>query len=125
MGCSLGILWLIQNQILVEFLFLRPKISIIYISTPYIPINSFISCLQAIKEKDWPTFCDLTIADSNEMHAVCQDSFPPCIYMSDTSHAVASLVHQYNETQISKGNLNNKVKSWISIISFDILNPNG
>ncbi|XP_037773918.1 diphosphomevalonate decarboxylase-like [Penaeus monodon] len=43
------------------------------------------------------------------MHAVCQDSFPPCIYMSDTSHAVASLVHQYNEIQISKGNLNNKV----------------
>ncbi|ROT84009.1 diphosphomevalonate decarboxylase [Penaeus vannamei] len=67
------------------------------------------SMMQAIKEKNWSAFCDLTIADSNEMHAVCQDSFPPCIYMSDTSHAVASLVHQYNEIQISKGNLNNKV----------------
>lgn len=65
--------------------------------------------LQAIQEKNWSSFCDLTIADSNEMHAVCQDTFPPCVYMTDTSHAVASLIHQYNEMKIAQGDVNHKV----------------
>ncbi|XP_042242795.1 diphosphomevalonate decarboxylase-like [Homarus americanus] len=65
--------------------------------------------MEAIQDKNWSTFCDLTIADSNEMHAVCLDTFPPCVYMTDTSHAVASLVHQYNEVKIARGDLNHKV----------------
>ncbi|XP_066981662.1 diphosphomevalonate decarboxylase [Macrobrachium rosenbergii] len=65
--------------------------------------------MEAIKEKDWSSFCDLTMADSNEMHAVCQDTFPPCVYMSDTSHSVACLVHQYNDVKESQGSLSQKV----------------
>ncbi|XP_050738669.1 diphosphomevalonate decarboxylase-like isoform X1 [Eriocheir sinensis] len=67
------------------------------------------SMMKAIKEKDWPTFCDLTVADSNEMHAVCLDTFPPCVYMTDTSHAVSSLMHQYNDLKTTQGNTNHKV----------------
>ncbi|XP_045138985.1 diphosphomevalonate decarboxylase-like isoform X1 [Portunus trituberculatus] len=67
------------------------------------------SMMKAIEEKDWPTFCDLTIADSNEMHAVCLDTFPPCVYMTDTSHAVASLLHKYNDLKTTESNVNHKV----------------
>ncbi|XP_071536722.1 diphosphomevalonate decarboxylase isoform X1 [Panulirus ornatus] len=67
------------------------------------------SMMEAIQEKNWSSFCDLTIADSNEMHAVCQDTFPPCVYMTDTSHAVTSLIHQYNELKIAQGDINHKV----------------
>ncbi|KAG0717019.1 Diphosphomevalonate decarboxylase [Chionoecetes opilio] len=67
------------------------------------------SMMKAIEEKDWPTFCDLTIADSNEMHAVCLDTSPPCVYMTDTSHAVASLIHKYNDLKTDQGDINHKV----------------
>ncbi|XP_076043479.1 mevalonate diphosphate decarboxylase isoform X2 [Oratosquilla oratoria] len=64
---------------------------------------------QAIENKDWSTFCDLTIADSNEMHAVCLDTFPPCIYMNDTSHRVAALVHRYNDQMVAQGKKDLKI----------------
>lgn len=51
---------------------------------------------RAIKEKDFETFAKLTMQDSNQFHAVCLDTFPPCVYMNDTSHAIVELVHAYN-----------------------------
>ena len=35
--------------------------------------------------------------DSDNLHAVCLDTYPPCVYMNDTSHAVCALVHKINE----------------------------
>ena len=35
--------------------------------------------------------------DSNQLHAVCLDTFPPCVYMNATSHAVVDLVHAIND----------------------------
>ena len=35
----------------------------------------------------------------NKLHAVCLDTVPPCVYMNDTSHAVASLVEAINATE--------------------------
>jgi len=53
--------------------------------------------MTAIEERDFQTFADITIRDSNQFHAICQDTFPPCVYMNQTSHGVSSLVHQINE----------------------------
>lgn len=52
---------------------------------------------QAIIEKDYKTFAELTMKDSNQMHAVVLDTYPPCTYMNDVSHAVVELIHSYNE----------------------------
>ena len=52
---------------------------------------------QAIIEKDYATFAELTMKDSNQMHAVVLDTYPPCTYMNDVSHAVVELIHSYNE----------------------------
>lgn len=52
---------------------------------------------RAIAARDFPTFGRLTMQDSNQFHAICLDTFPPCVYMNDTSHSVANFVHAYND----------------------------
>ncbi|KAK2587730.1 hypothetical protein KPH14_003840 [Odynerus spinipes] len=51
---------------------------------------------KAIMEKDFQTFAEITMKDSNQMHAICLDSFPPFVYMTDVSNAIINLVHMYN-----------------------------
>ncbi|PBC33576.1 Diphosphomevalonate decarboxylase [Apis cerana cerana] len=53
---------------------------------------------QAILQKDFKTFAEQTMKDSNQMHAACLDTYPPCVYMNDISHAIVDLIHAYNET---------------------------
>ncbi|CAL4097538.1 unnamed protein product, partial [Meganyctiphanes norvegica] len=72
-------------------------------------VNRVNKIMQAIHEKDWSMFCDITMADSNEMHAVCQDTFPPCVYMTDTSQTITSLVYQYNEIKIANKEDHHKI----------------
>lgn len=52
---------------------------------------------EAIMQKDFSTFARLTMQDSNQFHAICLDTYPPCKYMNDISHAITAFVHQYNE----------------------------
>lgn len=51
---------------------------------------------KAIMQKDFPSFAEITMKDSNQLHAVCRDSYPPCTYMNDTSNAIVNLIHSYN-----------------------------
>ncbi|KAH8278167.1 hypothetical protein KR018_011475 [Drosophila ironensis] len=51
----------------------------------------------AIKRRDFATFAELTMRDSNQFHAIAMDTFPPCVYMNDTSHWIVSFVHGYND----------------------------
>nr|CAG4644197.1 EOG090X0AX4 [Lepidurus arcticus] len=53
--------------------------------------------ISAIEGKNFEEFAKLTIQDSNQFHAVCMDTYPPCIYMNDTSHSLVKLIHRYNE----------------------------
>lgn len=52
---------------------------------------------QAIVKKDFKTFAELTMKDSNQMHAVCLDTYPPCIYMNNISNSIMNLIHSYND----------------------------
>ncbi|KAG0936282.1 hypothetical protein G6F57_013472 [Rhizopus arrhizus] len=51
---------------------------------------------KAILEKDFQSFAELTMRDSNQFHAVCLDTYPPIFYMNDTSRAIIQLIHEYN-----------------------------
>lgn len=53
--------------------------------------------IRAILNKDFANFAELTMKDSNEFHAVCLDTYPPCVYMTDASHKVVEIIHAYNE----------------------------
>ena len=52
---------------------------------------------QAILNRDFATFGEITMRESNQFHAICLDTYPPCVYMNDRSHSVSHFVHKYNE----------------------------
>lgn len=52
---------------------------------------------KAIRERDFHTFADITMRDSNSFHAVCADTEPPIFYMNSTSHHIISLVNAFNK----------------------------
>lgn len=54
---------------------------------------------EAIKNRDFPTFAQVTCADSNQFHAVCLDTSPPIFYMNDTSHRIISCVEKWNHSE--------------------------
>jgi diphosphomevalonate decarboxylase len=50
----------------------------------------------AIRARDFPEFARITMADSNQFHAVALDTAPPIFYMNDVSRALIALVEEYN-----------------------------
>ncbi|KAB2627120.1 diphosphomevalonate decarboxylase [Pyrus ussuriensis x Pyrus communis] len=54
---------------------------------------------EAIKNRDFASFAQLTCTDSNQFHAVCLDTCPPIFYMNDTSHRIISLVEKWNKAE--------------------------
>ncbi|CAL8243420.1 unnamed protein product [Lota lota] len=52
--------------------------------------------IEAVHKRDFATFAELTMRDSNQFHATCLDTFPPIFYLNTVSRQVISLVHQYN-----------------------------
>nr|ALD84324.1 diphosphomevalonate decarboxylase [Morus alba]AOV62772.1 diphosphomevalonate decarboxylase [Morus alba] len=54
---------------------------------------------EAIKNRDFASFAQLTCADSNQFHAVCLDTSPPIFYMNDTSHKIISIVEKWNRSE--------------------------
>lgn len=61
---------------------------------------------KAIIDKNFESFAELTMKDSNNMHAACLDTYPPCVYMNDVSHSIVDLVHAYNAINGTKVNEN-------------------
>ncbi|KAG0328849.1 diphosphomevalonate decarboxylase [Podila humilis] len=56
--------------------------------------------IEAIKQKDFPKFAELTMRDSNQFHAVCLDTYPPIFYMNDISRAIIRIITEYNKDGI-------------------------
>ena len=52
---------------------------------------------QAIKDKDFEAFAEVTMRDSNNFHAACQDSWPPIRYLNDVSMAAVRVVESINQ----------------------------
>ncbi|VVT53591.1 uncharacterized protein SAPINGB_P003651 [Magnusiomyces paraingens] len=52
---------------------------------------------KAIVDKDFESFAELTMRDSNQFHAVCLDSYPPIFYLNDTSRAAIRTVEEINK----------------------------
>lgn len=51
---------------------------------------------EAIQNRDFETFAKITMADSNQFHAVCLDTTPPIFYMNDCSRAIIAAVNEIN-----------------------------
>ena len=53
--------------------------------------------IKAIKERNFHQFAEITMKDSNQFHACCQDSYPPIRYMNDISWSIVRIVHKLND----------------------------
>ena len=51
---------------------------------------------KAILERDFETFAELTMRDSNSFHAVCLDTTPPIFYLNDVSRNAVMVVEELN-----------------------------
>ncbi|EDR15343.1 uncharacterized protein LACBIDRAFT_228351 [Laccaria bicolor S238N-H82] len=58
---------------------------------------------KAILEKDFDTFARITMADSNQFHAVALDTEPPIFYMNDVSRAIIAVIVEYNRLSLANG----------------------
>jgi len=50
----------------------------------------------AIRDRDFKAFAELTMRDSNNFHACCLDTAPPIFYLNDTSRAAIRAVEAIN-----------------------------
>lgn len=50
----------------------------------------------AILERDFERFAQITMQDSNQFHAICLDSYPPLLYLNDTSREIIKLCSVIN-----------------------------
>lgn len=66
-----------------------------YRATDVVP-KRLDSIVKAIEEKDWNSFTDIIIKESNSLHASCLDTCPPIFYMNETTKNLASLAHDIN-----------------------------
>ncbi|GMK55040.1 hypothetical protein CspeluHIS016_0200960 [Cutaneotrichosporon spelunceum] len=57
----------------------------------------------AIEARDFDEFGRITMADSNQFHAVCLDTAPPIFYLNDTSRAIIALVQELNRASAANG----------------------
>ncbi|EPQ57677.1 hypothetical protein GLOTRDRAFT_127445 [Gloeophyllum trabeum ATCC 11539] len=57
---------------------------------------------KAIKERNFDEFAKITMADSNQFHAVALDTTPPIFYMNDVSRNLIALVEEYNRVCLEK-----------------------
>ncbi|KAH7356709.1 GHMP kinase [Rhexocercosporidium sp. MPI-PUGE-AT-0058] len=59
--------------------------------------ESMILMEKAIKEKDFESFGEVTMRESNSFHATCLDTFPPIFYLNDVSRAAIRVVEDINK----------------------------
>ncbi|KEZ44709.1 Diphosphomevalonate decarboxylase [Scedosporium apiospermum] len=52
---------------------------------------------EAIRDRDFAKFAEVTMKDSNSFHATCLDTYPPIIYMNEYSKAAIRAVQLINE----------------------------
>lgn len=57
----------------------------------------------AILAKDFDAFAKITMADSNQFHAVALDTDPPIFYMNDVSRSIIALIVEYNRVAVANG----------------------
>ncbi|MCL5239431.1 MAG: diphosphomevalonate decarboxylase [Candidatus Marsarchaeota archaeon] len=52
---------------------------------------------RAIRARDFETLAEITMKDSNSMHATMLDTWPPILYMNDVSRRIVLRIHELNE----------------------------
>lgn len=51
---------------------------------------------KAVASNDFQGLAEVIIKDSNQLHAVCLDTFPPILYLNDKSRALINFLSAFN-----------------------------
>ncbi|MGC8687765.1 MAG: diphosphomevalonate decarboxylase [Candidatus Micrarchaeia archaeon] len=70
--------------------------SILYKSRPKHAENACKALEQAILSRDFDTLATITMRDSNNMHALMLDTWPPITYLNDVSFEIINSIHELN-----------------------------
>lgn len=76
-----------------------PKTSLLFKARPAVAEDRTREIIEAIRVKDFDKMAEITMKDSNSMHATMMDSWPPIIYLDDRSIAVINAVHDLNASE--------------------------
>ncbi|KAI0990674.1 hypothetical protein GJ496_005418 [Pomphorhynchus laevis] len=52
---------------------------------------------ESIRKKDFDTLADCIMKESNQLHAICLDTFPPLLYLKSASYEVIKFTNVFNE----------------------------
>lgn len=61
--------------------------------------NAVEKMIRAIKDKDFKSLAEITMRDSNNMHATMLDTWPPILYLNDISKGIVYKMHELNEAE--------------------------
>lgn len=53
--------------------------------------------IEAVSQKDFTRFAEITMKDSNQFHAACLDTYPPIFYLNSVSQQIINVVHRFNK----------------------------
>ena len=59
--------------------------------------------IKSIKSRDFNSFAELTMMDSNQFHSVCLDTYPPIFYLNDISKGIIQTITKVNEFYKERG----------------------
>lgn len=73
--------------------------SMLYKSRPSYADYNVVSISDAIAQKDFELLAEITMRDSNNMHATMLDTYPPIMYLNDNSREIMYAIHELNESE--------------------------
>lgn len=66
--------------------------------TKYCVPDHIKSIERAFMDKNFAKFAECVMRESNQLHAICLDTYPPLLYLSEASKALIHFVHAYNKS---------------------------
>ncbi|EOB13177.1 Diphosphomevalonate decarboxylase [Nosema bombycis CQ1] len=56
-------------------------------------------CIESIKTKDYSSLFRMIIRDSNELHSMMFETYPPIRYITDEGYKIMTLIHKFNKNE--------------------------
>lgn len=69
----------------------------IMLDRPQITRERIDEIVWAFKSRNFAALAEVTMKDSNQLHAICLDTFPPIHYLQEASFGLIDFVHAFND----------------------------
>jgi diphosphomevalonate decarboxylase len=73
-----------------------PQTSSLYAVRPAIAEERVGALIDAIQRRDFPKLAEITMKDSNSLHATMLDTYPPIMHLTDVSRAIIDAINELN-----------------------------